>query len=159
MKTRGFLAAILFVGLAIGISSSLAPGGKEPLRMLPEVSSKYRMVFASNRTGDFGIYSVNLDGSGLTKLMDRPDIDEFPFCSPDGKIIAVQSDLYGRNSEICLMGADGSGLKNWTDNPADDLYPYWSLGSKRIAFMSNRRGNHDIYIGSIDGSSALSLIN
>ena len=74
MKTRGFLAAFLFVGLTIGISSSLAPGGKEPLRMLPGVSSKYKMVFASNRTGDFGIYVVNLDGSGLTKLMDRPDI-------------------------------------------------------------------------------------
>ena len=87
----------------------------------------------------------------------RQNGDEFPFCAPNGKIIAVQSDLYGRNSEICLMGADGSGLKNWTDNPADDLYPYWSLDSKRIVFMSNRRGNHDIYIGSIDGSSLIQL--
>lgn len=43
------------------------------------------IAFASNRDGDFDIYTANPDGSGLTNLTDDPARDFNPAYSPDGQ--------------------------------------------------------------------------
>lgn len=46
------------------------------------------IVFSSNRDGDWDIYAVNSDGSGLTQLTQNRFEDSFPVPSPDGRSIA-----------------------------------------------------------------------
>jgi Tol biopolymer transport system component len=128
-----------------------APQRDEPARVSSKPAYTYKLAFASDRTGDFEVYLVNLDGSGLTRLTRMPGTNEFPVCAPDGKTIAVHSEGADGRAEIYLFNADGTGKRNWTDHPADDLYPRFSPDATRIAFMSNREGNYDIYIGHVSG--------
>jgi Tol biopolymer transport system component len=109
------------------------------------------VAFASNRSGNFEIYSSNLDGSDLKQLTDDPGEDGDPEISPDGSKIVFYSTRTG-NKEIYVMDVDGSNLAQLTDDPADDQMPTWSPNGKVIAFVSRRSGNSDIYLVSLDGT-------
>ncbi len=109
------------------------------------------IIFASNRSGNFEIYSSNLDGSDLKQLTDEPGIDADPELSPDGSKIVFYSDRSG-NKEIYVMDVDGGNLSQLTDDPALDEMPAWSPNGKVIAFVSNRSGNTDIYLVRLDGT-------
>ena len=53
------------------------------------------------------IYVVNADGTGLINLTNHASDDTRPDWSPDGTLIAFQSNRHG-NPEIYVMHADGS---------------------------------------------------
>src|SRR5215207_11048155 len=57
------------------------------------------IAFQSNRDGNYEIYVMNGDGSGLTNLTDNPADDFGPVWSPDEKKIIFGSNRDG-NSEI-----------------------------------------------------------
>jgi Tol biopolymer transport system component len=48
-----------------------------------------KIIFSSNyekpRSGNFDLYLINPDGTGLEKITTHPDFDSFPMFSPDGK--------------------------------------------------------------------------
>jgi endonuclease YncB( thermonuclease family) len=54
-----------------------------------------RIAFMSDRDGNWEIYLVNLDGSGLRRLTDSPANDGLPAWAPDGRTIAFVSDQGG----------------------------------------------------------------
>lgn len=82
-----------------------------------------KIAFASMEDGD--IYSMNVDGSGRTRLTDIPSYDHWPpTWSPDGTRIAFTSENK-KGSEIYVMNSDGSGLTKLTNHPAEDFYPAW----------------------------------
>jgi hypothetical protein len=116
------------------------------------------IAFASNRDGNWEIYVMNADGSGVTRLTNNPADDRVPSWSPDGRRIAFDSKRDG-NYEIYVMNADGSGQTNLTNNPADDYMPSWSPDGRRIAFDSKRDGNYEIYVMNADGSGVTRLTN
>src|SRR5262245_3844447 len=72
-------------------------------------STNYRIVFVSARDGNSEIYTVGVDGTGLTRLTTNAAVDEFPTWSPDGLHIAFQSNRTG-TFEIYVMNADGSNV-------------------------------------------------
>ena len=115
-----------------------------------------RIAFDSDRDGNWEIYVMNADGSGVTRLTDNDAADGFPAWSPDGRRITFDSDRDG-NWEIYVMNADGSGVARLTDNGAADGFPAWSPDGRRIAFESNRDGNVEIYLMNPDGSGVVRL--
>lgn len=66
-----------------------------------------RVAFMSSREGNWEIYIVNLDGSGLTRLTNNAAHDGLPTWSPDGKTIAFVSDQ-GGGWAVWAMSANGS---------------------------------------------------
>jgi hypothetical protein len=50
-----------------------------------------KIVFMSNRNGNWDIYTINPDGSDLQQLTEEPAEDGLPTWSPDGKAIAYVS--------------------------------------------------------------------
>lgn len=76
-------------------SSDTAPAGFEQ-----------RIAFMSARDGNWEVYAVNLDGSGLKRLTDNGAQDGLPAWSPDGRSIAFVSNRSG-NWAIWVMNADG----------------------------------------------------
>jgi dipeptidyl aminopeptidase/acylaminoacyl peptidase len=113
-----------------------------------------RIAFASNRTGNSELYSVNADGSAERRLTWTPETEQAPVWSPDGSRIAYESDSGGR-FRIWVMNADGSGqheLSPPADTSVDDMDPAWSPDGSLIAFGSTRSGNRNVWVVNADGS-------
>ncbi len=89
------------------------------------------------------VWSINADGTGLTRLTRSPGPDFDATWSPDGARIAFRSERNG-DPEIWLMNADGSGQRQL----ARGLSPAWSPDGSRIAYTSPGR----LSIMNADGS-------
>ncbi|MBA2705181.1 MAG: PD40 domain-containing protein [Blastocatellia bacterium] len=115
-----------------------------------------KIAFASDRDGNFEIYSMDADGGGQTRLTETPAEDYGPAWSPDGTRLAFVSTRDG-NAEIYVMNADGTGQTRLTNNTASDLTPVWKPDGSQIGFVSNRDGNDEIYLMNPDGSNQTNL--
>ena len=88
-----------------------------------------KILFVSERDGNFEVYVMNPDGSGRRNLTRHPGHDSAPSWSPDGRKIVFTTKRDG-NFEVYVMNADGSEQRNLTRNPAPDRSPIWSPGRK-----------------------------
>jgi Tol biopolymer transport system component len=134
------------------------PGGFQSTAVAAN-AFKGKIVFHSNRDGDYEIFAMNADGSGQTQLTHNETNEFDPTWSPDGKRIAFTSfpiDFSG-DGELFVMNADGSGLTQITDNAAQDFGPVWSPDGQRLAFTSDRSGGSEIYSMNPDGSGVTQL--
>lgn len=117
-----------------------------------------QIVFASNRDGNWEIYVMNVDGSGLKNLTNNGADDREPAFSPDGSKIVFTSDRDGM--DVFVMYVDGSGQKNLTDKIIGrKYYPTFSPDGSKIMFTSNRNGFREIYLVNVDGSGLEQLTN
>ncbi|MCS7285607.1 MAG: hypothetical protein RMK30_00325 [Anaerolineae bacterium] len=83
----------------------------DPTDAAPEASPDGRkVVFMSMRDGNWEIYIVNSDGTGLRRLTKDPAIDGLPTWSPDGNYIAFLSNRGGEWA-VWVIRPDGSGLR------------------------------------------------
>ena len=114
-----------------------------------------RILFHSDRDGDFDIYSMRADGGDVRQLTDDPADDTWPAWASDGRI-AFSSDRDG-GWEIWVASADGSDPHPLTDDPADDWLPAWSPDGSTIAFLSGRGNSVDIYSVPSSGGEARDL--
>jgi len=83
-----------------------------------------KIAFSENHGGR-GIFVMNADGSGQTRLSDYPSSDRNPAWSPGGSKIVFMSDRDG-NYEIYVMNADGTGQHSLTDDEGYNRDPAWS---------------------------------
>lgn len=121
-----------------------------------ELGATERVVFDSNRVGNYEIHAVEVDGTNLVRLTKNPAYDIDPACSPDGGKIAFASNRTG-NFEIFIMNADGTNPFRLTDDPARDDTPCWSPDGSKIAFSSSRDGNPEIYVIDANGNNPVRL--
>jgi Tol biopolymer transport system component len=104
---------------------------------------------------------VDPQGGGMKLLTEAPgDDDVEPHWSPDGALLAYQSDATG-DDEIWVMNADGSDARNVSQAPrAEDEMPVWSPDGTKIAFTSDRGFANDdaeIVVMNSDGSHQVSI--
>lgn len=121
-----------------------------------------KIVFHSDRDGDMEIYLLNADGTGLVKVTDNQEIDDYwAVWSPDGKKIAFVSgkslatDIYV--FEIDPSNGQISTPVNLSRNTASDLYPAWSPDGSALIFISDRGEAKEIYLMNSDGSGVRKL--
>lgn len=119
-----------------------------------------KILYQSNRTGNWQIYVMDRDGSNQKRITDDEYNNNFPDWSPDNKQIAFVSDREG-NEEVYIMNMDGSGLVNLSKNPARDIHPYWSPNGTKLLFNSSRddEESFEIYVINIDGTGLTRLTN
>ena len=110
------------------------------------------------------IYTVNVDGSGLTRLTNPVGIgdDEWPTWSPDGRQIAFARTADSTASDIFVMNSDGSNLIRLTDGRYAVRSPAWSPDGRLIAYArasAPATGNpdFDLYTMNADGSNVRQL--
>ncbi len=112
-----------------------------------------RLAFGAEREGNWDVYTIGRDGSGLQRLTTNEATDGQPAFSPDGQRIAFASERDG-NREIYTMAADGSRHRRLTDDPADDYNPDWSPDGRWLVFYREKGDGMDqIHVVAADGSS------
>jgi hypothetical protein len=103
------------------------------------------IYFDSNRTGEYAIYHMKGDGTGVEQLTFNAGVnDAAPDISADKLRITFISDRDG-NFEVYMMNNEGGNQQKLTSNPADDLNPIFSPDGNKVLFHSNRYGNFDIF--------------
>jgi Tol biopolymer transport system component len=115
-----------------------------------------RVVFASAGPGiGFDLYTVAVDGTGLTRLTSMPGWELDPAFSPDGSQFAFIAYPNGI-PDVFVINADGSNLRDLTNTPdVAELQPAWSPAG--IAFRADPRGITGVYVMRPDGSEVRRL--
>ncbi|HZD05862.1 MAG TPA: hypothetical protein VE173_13125, partial [Longimicrobiales bacterium] len=134
-----------------------------------------RMVFTSVRDGDLDLYSMNLDGSDVTRLTRVVGYDGGAFFSPDGSKVVWRAhypqteeavrdyrELLGEGLirpttlEIMVMNADGTDQRQLTRNGAANFAPFWHPSGKKVLYASNvadpEGRDFDLYMIGLDGA-------
>jgi Tol biopolymer transport system component len=179
-KARSKRRSLVLLSLAFGVALSavVTLAGTAPRA---EAAFTEKVVFASDRTkgtgvnnptGDYEIFKMSPDGSGLKQLTINLADDSGPILSPDGKKIAyisegIQTSNPEGDQEVYAMNAlDGTGKKNLSNNGSDvyDYAPIYFPGSRRIAYTSdgeqtsNPEGDSEVYLlNALDGSGQINL--
>ena len=121
-----------------------------------------RIIYSSNKTGNYEIYTSNLEGGDEQRLTDTSANEAYPSWSPDGKKIALSlstgewnSNESTRTYEIVIMNADGTERRELTHNDAYDGNPRWSPDGTLIAFSSDlaESEHYDVYVMESDGTN------
>lgn len=122
----------------------------------PRLSPDTRqIVFTSKRSGNYDIWLMNADGSGLRQLTNDPATDSAPAWSPDGTLIAFTS-ARGNNTDVYVLALNSGALTRLTTQTDYDGEPAWSPDGAQIAFVSKRSsGAYDffLYTMAADGSA------
>lgn len=117
-----------------------------------------QLLLGNNSDGDFEIFALNLDGSGITQLTNNTANDGGGRWSPDGTRIAFTSDRDGGDLDIFVMSAHGDSVTQLTQNDVvTDGGPGWSPDGSQIAFDSDRDGDQEIFLMNADGSGVTQL--
>jgi Tol biopolymer transport system component/DNA-binding winged helix-turn-helix (wHTH) protein len=150
LYTRWHLRRELFSIPLEGVAQAAGP----PRRLFPSSRASNmarvsrdgsRIVFQSDRTGAFEVWTAGLDGRGLHRVtsFEGPPAG-CPDISPDGRRI-VFDHLVDRQRDIFVSDTLGAGLARLTWDPADDLCPRWSADGKSVYFASLRDGRLQIW--------------
>jgi Tol biopolymer transport system component len=104
-----------------------------------------RIAFDSVRSGPYGVWVSDADGSNIEHLFSRSgrvcgNVD----WSPDGQRIAFNSNLEG-NHDIYTIRVSGGKLTPLTTDSAADVIPRWSRDGNWIYFASNRTGRMEVW--------------
>jgi Tol biopolymer transport system component len=120
-----------------------------------------RIAWASAQGGDWDIYTMNVDGSGVVRLTNNGFPDEEPAWSPDGQRIAFRRKTQDTNRDghmddgdvgnIWVMNVDGSGQTQLTYADQDST-PNWSPDGQYIVFSRTEDTDGNGKLGGQDNS-------
>jgi Tol biopolymer transport system component len=114
-----------------------------------------RIVFTSDRTGSWEIWTSKADGSHPVQLTSFGERQTgTPRWSPDGKWIVFDS-RPDKHSEIFVIDSEGGQPRQVTYSGGhDSVVPSFSRDGKWIYYSSNANGNWDLWRVPFDGKQA-----
>jgi dipeptidyl aminopeptidase/acylaminoacyl peptidase len=118
-----------------------------------------QIAFASDRDGDYDIYTITLATGVIKQLTNDPGADMDPTWAPGGGRIAFTRESAGV-SDIWVMRSDGFGPVNVTSaSAASESQPNWSPDGKKIVYMKGIWPQVQVFKMNTDGSARTLLAN
>jgi len=109
-----------------------------------------KLAFSSNRGGDYRIFVVRADGSGLTALTRGKGADENPAWSPDGARIAYDSKV-GRSFRLYIVSTTSRLRRPIGPRSGNATNPAWSPDGRWLAFTHKVASGSRIEVVRNDG--------
>jgi TolB protein len=97
-----------------------------------------KLAFASNRSGFWDLYILDLSNGDVTRLTNTPEYEGAPTWSPDGSYIAFEA--YENENLNVIVGPANDPLSDvihLTTSSAADHSPTWAPDGRHIAFISD----------------------
>jgi Tol biopolymer transport system component len=113
-----------------------------------------RIAFSSNRgdgDGNFDIFVMDADGSGIRRLTTERGTDGEPAWTPDGASIVFTS-ARGGAPQLYVIPVDGGAARVLTTAPGGNQSPAVSADGRTVAFVSLRDGGPRVYRIGLDGT-------
>jgi Tol biopolymer transport system component len=115
------------------------------------VDTDGKLLFQSNRDGNYDIYVMDLETGMVTRLTDSPEHEFEPALSPDGTRIAfarARIDMSGQ--DIYVMNADGTDPQRivYMDESIA-MCPDWSPDGSQIIFYATRASHFHLFAVSL----------
>jgi len=133
----------LFASVREELDPAFSPDGKS-------------IVFASNRSGHWNLWTGNVDGSGLRELAAQSLLPFHPAWSPDGRRIAFDASAFGKG-DIWVIDAAGGTPSRLAAMPGGAQVPSWSRDGKRVLFYTNTEGTRQIWEVPAAGGTPIQL--
>ena len=114
-------------------------------------------LIAFDAHGD--LFASNLDGTGLVPLTSGPEFEALPAYSPDGTLIAFESQQPDFSFDVFVMPADGGERVQVIEGLAENSPIAWSPDSRHVAVAARPVGEEGLqtFIGAIDDPGAVRL--
>jgi hypothetical protein len=135
------LASGVAAGLMLPVFLSVLRSDEKAAEASPDLlvelkAYPHKIVYETNRDGNWELYQSNADGSHSVNLTQTPEVDElYPKTSPDGsKICFVADEGKGEATirNIYYMKSDGSGRIKVAENGRE---PCWNSAGTQIAYL------------------------
>ena len=127
-KYRRSLRTVVLRVIAITCTAVLAAAA---------TGDKGKIVFVSDRTGSWQVYTMNPDGTDLFQVTNLEPTDDdglFPSLSPNGHWIAFNYNA-GDGPDLFVVNVNGTGLRQITHDQGSFL-PRWSPDGTHIIFSA-----------------------
>lgn len=134
----------------VGVSGQSKPATQFIASTFTDTDPQYspdgkRIVFSSNRSGNFEIWACGSEGETPTQLTSFRGAHVGTLrWSPDGRQVVFDGRTEG-NPDIFIVSSEGGKPRRLTAEPADDVLPSWSHDGRWIYFASNRSGQMQIW--------------
>ena len=139
---------IFIKDLGSGTETQLTPAGTGSNRYAAFSPDGTKIVFSSSRVtgtspeGDREIYTMNIDGSGVTQLTTNAFDDSHPRYSPNGIRIAYATGLFTADAgqDIATIDStlgDGGGVTQVTTSSNFNYHPSYSPNGSTIAYTTD----------------------
>ncbi len=120
-----------------------------------------KIVFASNRSGNMNVYTMNADGTNVQQITHTTHgYNGGPFLSPDGTKILYRADYDKKDYlQIYCFHIATKHIQQLTNNGAVNWAPFWHPDGKVIAFTTSLHGHHqyEIYLLNIETNNTYRL--
>jgi len=114
-----------------------------------------RIIFASDRDGDFRLWHVALAGGTPIPVAGSDRGVRHPWLSADGKRLAFTEMIFSTRIWRVRLGPDGAGAPEpFTASSRRDDSPMYSPDGKRVVFISDRAGPVQIWVSDTRGANA-----